>query len=579
MTRLLQEHGIFRNEEFTFRIRSGEIRHWLCSAEITDINGDTCMIAVAADITEQKKMEQALIESENKFARAFRSSPQGIAITTLKQGRFIEVNDSYTRLTGFTREDLIGHTSGELHTWVHPSDRQKIISKLKQNAHVDNEELEFRTKSGSTQIMLFSAETINIGGEECLISSSTDITERMQMESALRESEEKYSKAFRASPEVISISRLSDGAFKEVNERFCHVLGYTVKEVIGHKSLELNIWANPEDRERMLWKLKEKGRVINEEYLFRNKAGEIRTMLFSAEQIECDGEPCLLAVTNDITDFRHMEAQALEAENLRQVDKLRTELLANVSHELRTPLASIKGFATMLMDYEKRLKAQEKREYLETIDKNADRLVELIEQLLEMSRLGVGMLSIKKSPVNIITLCQTVISEARVRSPEYNFVSDFPRKLPKINIDNTRIRQVLDNIIDNAVKYSNPGTEIALSIQKSGDEILFTVTDHGVGISEKDLPQLFHQMFHSPRGQKTGVPGAGLGLPICKGLIEAHGGKIWIESEEGVGTKCYFTLPLEDKPLKKTQNNNEEDSILVVKKSQISAPKDQPATH
>ena len=199
----------------------------------------------------------------------------------------------------------------------------------------------------------------------------------------------------------------------------------------------------------------------------------------------------------------------------------------------------------MLMDYGKRLTRSEKQEYLETIDKNADRLVELIEQLLEMSRLGVGMLSIKKAPADIISLCQTVINEARIRSSEHIFISDMPTGLPKINIDERRIRQILDNIIDNAVKYSNPGTEITLSIQQTNNELLFTVTDHGSGIPKKDMPRLFQRMFHSTRGQKFGVAGAGLGLSICKGLIEAHGGKIWIKSEEGVGTRCFFTLPLE----------------------------------
>ena len=194
-------------------------------------------------------------------------------------------------------------------------------------------------------------------------------------------------------------------------------------------AIRLRNWisgSNPATVKKWFASSRNSGRISNEEYHFRTKSGEIRTVLFSAEQIEFEGEPCVLAVTNDITDYKRMEAQALEAENLREVDRLRTELLANVSHELRTPLASIKGFATMLLDYEKRLKRQEKREYLETIDKNADRLVELIEQLLEMSRLGVGMLSIKKTPADVIKLCQTIITEARVRAPGHNFVLDLP---------------------------------------------------------------------------------------------------------------------------------------------------------
>ena len=529
---------------------------------------------LAAAEVERKKAGRELGQSEEKFSKAFHSSPEILAITTIKEGKYIDVNDSYTLRTGYSRDELIGNTTTAIHIWANADDRAKMTRMLQERSSVYNEEFDFRMKSGEIRTWMLSLEPITIGGEPCLIGVSVDITERKQMESALRESEEKYSKAFRASPEIISISRLSDGVFKEVNESFMRVFGYTRKEIISHKSLELGVWVTPDDREKMLKKLKEKGRVSNEEYLFRNKAGEIRTMLFSAEQIECDGEPCVLAVTNDITDHKRMEEQALEAENLRQVDRLRTELLANVSHELRTPLASIKGFATMLMDYDKRLTSLEKREYLETIDKNADRLVELIEQLLEMSRLGVGMLSIKKAPANILILCRTVIAEARVRAPDHIFTSDLPPKLPKINIDDRRIRQVLDNIIDNAVKYSNPGTEIALSLRKAGNELLFTVTDHGVGISKKDLPRLFHQMFHSPRGQKTGVPGAGLGLSICKGLIEVHGGKIWIESEEGVGTRCFFTLPMESKSVKKNIDDTEEESILVVKKRPISASRE-----
>jgi signal transduction histidine kinase len=300
----------------------------------------------------------------------------------------------------------------------------------------------------------------------------------------------------------------------------------------------------------------ETGNVRNKEYLHRTKSGDIRTLLFSAVLIEFDGEPCALAMTNDITEYKRMEAEAHEAVNLRELDRLRTELLANVSHELRTPLAGIKGFATMLIDYDKKLTIKENREYLETIDKNTDRMVELIEQLLEMSRLGTGMLSIKKVPTDVINLCQTVIDEARVRAPKHSFALDLPPRLPTMFIDDKRIRQVLDNIINNAVKYSSAGTEIKISARTVDKEMLFSVTDHGVGIPEKDLPNLFQRMFHPSHLQKIGTGGAGLGLSFSKGLIEAHGGKIWIESKEGIGTRCYFTLPINGKH----ENNKAENS-------------------
>jgi PAS domain S-box-containing protein len=548
MTRVLQERGSLKNEEFTFRIRSGEIRRWLCSAQIINIDGETCMIAVAIDITESKKMEQALRESEEKFAKAFSSSPNAVCLVSIEDSKFIEINDSFMRFIGYSKEEIIGHTPDELNLWVNPEDITGMTKSLQETGSLVNAEIKSRMKSGEIRIGLFSAQTIDIGGRQRMILVITDTTEQVKAKEALRESEEKFSKAFRASPEAIVITRLSDDVYLEVNDSFTRVFGFTREEAIGHKSRELSIWTKPDERKKMILRLMEHGLVSNEEYQFRTRLGEICTVLFSAELIEYEGEHCMLSVANDITDYKRMEAQALEAVNLREVDRLRTELLANVSHELRTPLASIKGFATMLMDYDKRLKNNEKREYLETIDKNADRLVELIEQLLEMSRLGVGMLSIRKTPADVIKLCQDIVTEARVRSPGHIFVFDLPSRLPRISIDDKRIRQVLENVIDNAVKYSDAGTEITLSVHKNGSEMLFKVTDHGIGISKDELPRVFDRMFHSSRGQKSGAPGAGLGLAICKALVEAHGGKIWIESEEGAGTRCFITLPLKTGP-------------------------------
>jgi len=548
MIRILGENGRFKNEEYRFRTKSGNIRNWLCSGEVINIEGETCMIAVAADITESKKMEQSLRESEEQFSKTFNLSPNPICLFSVEDSRFFEINDSFARFIGYTREEVIGYTADELNLWVNQDDMKNMAKSLQGTGTLVNAEIKSRMKSGEVRTGLFSAQTIEIGGRPRMILVITDISEQVKAKETIRESEEKFAKAFRSSPESITITRLSDGVYMEVNDSFTRVFGFTREEAIGHESGELNIWAEASDRMYMIQRLIDHGRVSNEEYQFRTKSGKIRTVLFSAEQIECEGVHCVLSVANDITDYKQMEAQALDAEALREVDRLRAELLANVSHELRTPLASIKGFTTILMDYDRRLEPGEKREYLETIDKNADRLVELIEQLLEMSRLGVGMLSIRKKPANIIVLCQDIIAQARIRAPGHIFVLDLPSRLPRISIDEKRIRQVLDNLIDNAVKYSNAGAEIALSVRKTGNEMLFTVTDHGSGISKDDLPHVFERTFQSSRGQKSGVPGAGLGLPICKALIGAHGGKIWIESEESVGTRCFFSLPLKAEP-------------------------------
>jgi PAS domain S-box-containing protein len=496
---------------------------------------------------ERKLVGEELGKSEEKFYKTFRSSPDMVIITSIKDGKFLEVNDSYVNITGYSREELIGHTEAEINMWVDREEANKILRILGEHGKFRNEEIRQRVKSGEIRQWLCSAEIIDMDGEPCMIAVAADITERKNAEEALRSSEEKFSKAFRASPQVISISRLSDGTFMEVNDSFTRVFGYEREEIIGRPSLRLNVWITPDERKKMVQELQKRGRINNEEYRFRTKSGEIRTVLFSAEKIEFAGEECLIAVSADITEYKKIEDQAREAAYLRELDKVRSQLLANVSHELRTPLASIKGFATMLLDYDTKLETKEKREYLEIIDKNTDRLVELIEQLLEMSRLEVGMLSIEKRATDISKLCRETITEARVRAREYIFKLDLPARLPMLDIDATRIRQVLDNLLDNSVKYSAAGTEISLSVRQNNNDLLFTVTDHGAGMSQKDLSQIFVSMFRPPHKQKTGIKGAGFGLSISKGLVEAHKGKLWLESELGVGTRAFFTLPLVNK--------------------------------
>jgi PAS domain S-box-containing protein len=493
------------------------------------------------DITERKRAEEALRESEEKYRAIFEQGADSIVIIEEEPMRIVDFNDKAHENLGYSREEFVKLELDKINATRSAEKVRQNIEEIHKKGILVFEEKQL-TKSGEIRDVLISSKSLNIGGHWFQMGIWHDITEQKRSGEALRESEERFSKAFRASPGGITISRLSDGTFLEVNESFLRIFGYTREEIIGHSSLELGIWLKPGDREKMLKLLKERGKVTNEEYSFRTKSGEIRTMLFSAELINIGHEPCLLAVTNDITDFRKIEAQAHETEKLKELDRFRTELLANISHELRTPLASIKGFATMLLDYEKRLARPEKREYLETIDKNADRLVELIEQLLEMSRLEAGMLSINKKPTNIIRLCREAIAEVRIRSSTHQFTLDIPARLPGINVDGRRIRQVLDNIIDNSVKFSDAGTEVNLAVRRKGPELLFTVTDHGIGIPKSDLPRVFNRMFHSPK--KPEAAGAGLGLSICKGLVEAHGGRIWMESDEGKGTRCFFTLPL-----------------------------------
>jgi len=276
------------------------VNHWNTGAE-----GQ--MFVFVRDITERKRAEEEIKESEEKFSVAFLSSPNTMAITTVKDGKFIEVNNSHTTVTGYTLEETLGHTAIELGLWAKAEDRQRMLKIMKEQGRVFNEEFDFRMKSGEIRNWLFSAEKIDIGEEPCLISITTDITELKRTEEALRESEEKFYKAFSASPDVIAIVSMNDNRFVEVNENFIRYNGYPREEVIGHTASELGIWVNIEERNRIMKILKEEGSVRNEEFQMRTKSGEIRTGLFSAEIINFGGEPCSIVITTDITERKRAE--------------------------------------------------------------------------------------------------------------------------------------------------------------------------------------------------------------------------------------------------------------------------------
>jgi len=261
------------------------------------------------EIAERKRVEEALRESEERFSKAFHASPDMMAIVNLKDGKYVEVNDSFVLFTGYTREELVGHSNDEFDMWVDPQERERMTQLLDERGRIRHEEYHFRTKSREIRTWLCSADIINIGGEPFMLAVATDISERKRIEEALRESEERFSKAFHASPGSISISRLSDGIFVEVNESFLRDKGYTREEVVGRSSLELEIWEDQEQRDRILRMLKEQGRVRNEPSQFRTKSGEIRNGYLSAELVSLGNEPCIIVLNTDITQQQQAEEQ------------------------------------------------------------------------------------------------------------------------------------------------------------------------------------------------------------------------------------------------------------------------------
>ncbi len=412
-----------------------------------------------------------------------------------------------------------------------------------------------RRKDGQERLLAWWCKVLQ-GSEGQVIgalSTARDITERKQIEDALRLSEEKFSQAFHTSPDSININRLADGLYLEINEGFTQLTGYTAADVHGKSSLDINIWANPDDRARLVQGLRNHGRVTNLEARFRLKDGSIRTGLMSAVPIVVDGEACILSITRDISERKRAEEEILRLnqeleqrvlDRTAQLQAANQELQAfaySVSHDLRAPLRHIGGFLELL---EKRtagsLDAQSQH-YMDTISNAAKRMGALIDDLLSFSRMGRSEMS--KTQVALQDLTREVIQElapdAAGRTIHWRIAD-----LPVVTADRALLRVVFVNLISNALKFTRQCEPADIEIgclPGEGTETIVFVRDNGAGFDMEYADKLFGVFQRLHRADE--FEGTGIGLANVRRIISRHGGRTWAEGWVGHGATFYFSLP------------------------------------
>lgn len=384
-----------------------------------------------------------------------------------------------------------------------------------------------------------------------------ELQERQRVESALRESEERFAKAFYNSPVAIAITHPNDGHHVAVNDAYLTLLDMSRDEVMGHTTHELghiprfgNL-VNPSLEQRKAW-IEQVGRVYNVDAEFRRKSGETRAVLISIEAITLGGEQHALVTLQDVTERKQAEArmQQLNAEleqgvaqRTSQLEAANRELEAfaySVSHDLRAPLRAIDGFSrTLAAGMLGRLSADE-RHYIERILQNVTRMGRLIDDLLRFSR--VGRQALDMAEVDLNRLLASILNELKTDG-QLGMAAFQIEPLPPCKGDAALLKQALTNLISNAIKYSAscPEPRVEVGAKTEQGQPVYFVRDNGVGFDMAYADKLFgvFQRLHSA----SEYEGTGIGLAIVRRVFERHGGRVWAESEPGKGATFYFTLP------------------------------------
>ncbi len=351
-----------------------------------------------------------------------------------------------------------------------------------------------------------------------------EIDERKKSEEALRQSEERFRALSETSPVGVGVSS-SEGVLLYTNPSYELILGYERGELVGRKASSL-YW-NPNDRQSWVSSMNENGVIRDFETRLKKKDGTPVWVSINVTPILYVGERAVMGTIQDITARK-------------KTDELKDDFIGMVSHELRTPLTVFLSSVQVAMIEE--ISKEEIRELLEDAVTSAKSMAHLVDNMIELSRYQANRLSLNTRMMDVAAVTREVITRERTEKG-HDFLVDIDEDLPLLKADQVRLELVLKNLINNAIKYSPPKTQIHISAKKDGAFIMIGVTDQGEGLSQADQAKLF-QSFERLRETSLTNPGLGLGLLVCQRLVEAHGGRIWAESEIGHGSTFWFTLPV-----------------------------------
>lgn len=499
------------------------------------------------DITTRITFEQALKQSKDYSENLIQTA--NVMIIGLDIAGNVNVfNEAAERITGYCQSDLVGKNWFEV---LVPKERFPNVwnefMRITENGQVPREfENPILTKTGEERVISWQNSVLYEHDEICgTISFGNDITDKKMAEEALKTSERRYHDLFNQANEGLLIMTL-DGQLADINPAFAEMHGYAIDELKGFDIRKLNVLGertlldHAEQIKRIL-----AGEVVRFEVEHYHKDGHIIPLFVTTSLVNISGQEYFLAYHQDITQRKQAELDLIKAKvKAEESDKLKSAFLANMSHEIRTPMNGILGFSELLK--EPGLSSETQSEYINVIQKSGLRMLNIISEIIDISKIESGQMEVYFQEININEkLNETykiLLFDAEHKEIELSVSNSLLNEDALTITDGNKLYSILTNLVKNAIKYTDQGSIVFGCVLKE-DYFEFYVKDTGVGIPEDRQLAIFDRFIQADITDVQARQGAGLGLSISKAFVEMLGGKIWVESKEGVGSTFYFTIP------------------------------------